>query len=198
MAEIESTFNRHLLELRKVKDTILDVKATSWHEDYNKFRSAVKEMEVMIINVINAAFDTITYVEQGVEIMDSFMHLSAREAIRRTLDKKTVEVYQLFIEDLNSVKRDITSKNVVLERMHPHYAGAAMWAKGLKSRIERQMLILNMAHFLPSAGFGDEARVQYKQTAHALDEFMRKCFNEWTFSLENVKKKFFLNFILKN
>jgi hypothetical protein len=49
------------------------------------------------------------------------------------------------------------------------------------------MLVLNMAHFLPSAGVGDEARVQYKQTSHALDEFMRKCFNEWTFSLENVK-----------
>jgi hypothetical protein len=48
------------------------------------------------------------------------------------------------------------------------------------------MLILNMAHFLPSAGIGDEARVQFKQTTHALDEFMRKCFNEWTFSLESV------------
>lgn len=77
--EIESTFHRHLFELRKVKDVILDVKATSWHEFYNKFRTAVKEMEVMVINVINATFDTVTYVEQGVEIMDAFMHLSARE-----------------------------------------------------------------------------------------------------------------------
>lgn len=59
------------------------------------------------------------------------------------------------------------------------------------------MLILNMAHFLPSAGVGDEARVQYKQTAHALDEFMRKCFNEWTFSLENVNLNLRLN-ILKS
>lgn len=48
------------------------------------------------------------------------------------------------------------------------------------------MLVLNMAHFLPAAGIGDEARVQFKQTIHALDEFMRKCFNEWTFSLESV------------
>jgi dynein heavy chain len=34
--EIESTFNKHLLDLRNVKNSILDVKATSWHEDYNK------------------------------------------------------------------------------------------------------------------------------------------------------------------
>ncbi len=79
LSEIESTFLRHLFELRKVKDVILDVKATSWHEYYNRFRSAVKEMEVMVINVINATFETVTYVEQGVEIMDGFMHLSARE-----------------------------------------------------------------------------------------------------------------------
>jgi dynein heavy chain len=103
--EIDITFNRHLMELRKVKESILDVKATSWHEDYNRliiiikimkfmsssnieltlyfsifrFRSAVKEMEVMMINVINSTFDTVTYVEQGVEILDAFMHLSARE-----------------------------------------------------------------------------------------------------------------------
>jgi dynein heavy chain len=67
--------------LRKVKETILDVKATSWHEDYNKFRSAIKEMEVMVINVLNATFETVTYVEQGVEILDAFMHLSSREVI---------------------------------------------------------------------------------------------------------------------
>lgn len=36
LSEISSTFERHLGELRKVKATILDVKATSWHEDYNK------------------------------------------------------------------------------------------------------------------------------------------------------------------
>ena len=79
LSEIESTFLRHLFELRQNKDVILDVKATSWHEYYNKFRTAVKEMEVMIINVINATFETVTYVEQGVEILDAFMHLSARE-----------------------------------------------------------------------------------------------------------------------
>jgi dynein heavy chain len=94
-------------------------------------------MEVMVINVINSAFDTITYVEQGVEILDAFMHLSARESIRRTIDKKTVEIYNMFIEDLNTVKREITSRAIVLDPMHPQYAGAALWAKGLRRRIEK-------------------------------------------------------------
>jgi hypothetical protein len=52
------------------------------------------------------------------------------------------------------------------------------------------MLILNMAHFLPSAGIGEEARLQYKHTCHALDEFMRKCQNEWSYTLDNVTEKY--------
>lgn len=52
------------------------------------------------------------------------------------------------------------------------------------------MTLLNMAHFLPSTGVGDESRTQYKQTCHALDEFIRTCFTSWTCSLDNVINKF--------
>jgi dynein heavy chain, axonemal len=123
-------------------------------------------MEIMLINVINSSFDTVTYIEQGVEILDSFMHLNTREVcialpyaeiypkeiyplsysyhliflikvIRRTVDKKTVELYQIFIQDLNTIKRDLTSKATVIDQMHPEFAGCAMWAKNLKRRIEK-------------------------------------------------------------
>ena len=33
-------------------------------------------------NVISSAFDTVTTVEQGVELLDIFMHLSTREVIK--------------------------------------------------------------------------------------------------------------------
>ncbi len=36
LLEIETVFERNLDILRDVKHTILDVKATSWHEDYNR------------------------------------------------------------------------------------------------------------------------------------------------------------------
>ena len=43
----------------------------------------------------------------------------------------------MFMDELNIVKRDITSRNAIIDQMHPNYAGAALWAKGLKRRIER-------------------------------------------------------------
>ena len=82
LTEIETNFTRHLDELRKVQSIILNVKATTWHEEYNRFRSAIKELEVMMTNVITYAFDAVKTVEQGVEVLDVFTHLNSREVRR--------------------------------------------------------------------------------------------------------------------
>lgn len=83
--EIESVFAKNLNILREVKGTILDVKATSWHDDYNRFRAGIKDLEVMMQNVIESAFDTVRTVEQGVEVLDVFMHLYSREVMLQLL-----------------------------------------------------------------------------------------------------------------
>jgi len=37
LVEIEAAFDKNLNMLYDVKKTILDVKATTWHDDYNRF-----------------------------------------------------------------------------------------------------------------------------------------------------------------
>ena len=44
-----------------------------------RFRAGMKDLEVMMINTISSAFETISTVEQGVELLDIFMHLQVRE-----------------------------------------------------------------------------------------------------------------------
>jgi len=46
---------------------------------YCRFRNGIKDLEVMMQNLIVSAFETVTTVEQGVEVLDIFMHLSSRE-----------------------------------------------------------------------------------------------------------------------
>jgi dynein heavy chain len=184
LLEIESAFDKNLAVLSGVKKTILDVKATTWHDDYNRFRAGIKDLEVMMQNVISTAFETINTVEQGVELLDAFQHLSSREAIRRTIDKKTVEVYALFNDELNSVKKELTKKCASLGPLLPKYAGQAHWARSLKGRIDRSMKVLDKAYFLPHIGTGAETRTQYNQLSTALDEFIRKTFNEWAVTVD--------------
>jgi len=46
---------------------------------HSRFRNGMKDLEVMMQNLLSSAFDTVTTVEQGVEVLDIFMHLSTRE-----------------------------------------------------------------------------------------------------------------------
>ncbi|XP_052234681.1 dynein axonemal heavy chain 2-like isoform X14 [Dreissena polymorpha] len=118
------------------------------------------------------------------------MHLSGREAIKRTIDKKTVDVYAMFNEELNAVKKELTQKTIPQSPSHPKFAGQALWARQLKRRIERSMMALDRAFFLPQIGSGKEVMTQYQQLCMALDEYIRKTFHEWTLTIdkEPVKK----------
>lgn len=65
------------------------------------------------------------------------------QAIKRTIDKKTVDVYNMFGEELNAVKKELTQKSVPLPPSHPKFSGQAHWARMLKKRIERSMMVRN-------------------------------------------------------
>lgn len=54
-----------------------------WHEEYNKYRAGVKDLEVMLQNVINAGFESITTVQEGVELLDVFTEFTTREVRKR-------------------------------------------------------------------------------------------------------------------
>lgn len=79
LREIEQTFEKHLLILKAVQSSVLDVKATVWHQEYKKYRKGMKDLEVMMQNVINGGFETITTVQEGVELLDVFTQYISRE-----------------------------------------------------------------------------------------------------------------------
>lgn len=92
LLEIEATFEKHLQRLRSLKSGILDVKSPEWHDEYNRFRAGVKDLEVMVQNLISSAFETVRTVESGVMLLEIFQHLGTRESIKRAIDRKTAEV----------------------------------------------------------------------------------------------------------
>ncbi|XP_029769486.1 dynein heavy chain 2, axonemal [Terrapene carolina triunguis] len=189
LLEIEETFQKHLHTLRNMKGGILDVKNTFWHEDFNRFRSGVKDLEVMTQNLITSAFETVRDVEHGVEIQDIFHHLSAREAIKRTFDKKAVDVYMLFNRELSLVNKELSKKLPFLPPHMCHYSGLAHWLRALRRRIDRPLKCLSNAHFLPHIGTGEESFQAYQLLVQAMDEIERKTFQEWAQTLDKDSLK---------
>ncbi|KAK1331639.1 hypothetical protein QTO34_009597 [Cnephaeus nilssonii] len=184
LLEIEDIFYKNLHMLRAVRGGILDVKNTSWHEDYNRFRSGVKDLEVMTQNLITSAFELVRDVEHGVLLLDTFHRLATREAIKRTYDKKAVDLYMLFNSELALVNRELNKKWPYLEPYMAQYSGQAHWVRILRRRIDRVMNCLSSAHFLPHIGTGEESVHTYQQMVQAIDELVRKTFQDWTATLD--------------
>ncbi|XP_036369342.1 dynein heavy chain 2, axonemal-like [Octopus sinensis] len=181
--EIEHAHQKYISQLRAMQKSILDIKSTSWHDDFNKFRCGIKDLEVMLQGLISNAFETITSVSEGVELLDIFTHLCNRENIRRTIDKKTRSTFNVFSEEMNTVKKELTLKSPYILKTHPKYSGSACWLKALKARIDLNMKMIEKAYFLNQSNFSDIAK-NYHQLISALDENIRKYFNEWNLSLD--------------
>lgn len=141
------------------------MKATNWHDDYIKFRGGLKDLEVMVQNVINSAFTTVITVQEGVDLLEVFFHLTSREvcarverekereylkffslqSIKRVVDRRTVDLFVMFNEELNLVKKEFNRQSPSLTPFQPHYAGMATWARSLKKRIDTPMKV-GMSH----------------------------------------------------
>uniref|UniRef100_A0A8C6R755 Dynein axonemal heavy chain 2 n=1 Tax=Nannospalax galili TaxID=1026970 RepID=A0A8C6R755_NANGA len=184
LLEIEDIFHKNLQTLRAVRGGILDVKNTSWHEDYNRFRAGIKDLEVMTQNLITSAFELVRDVEHGVLLLDTFHRLAAREAIMRTYEKKAVDLYMLFNSELALVNCELNKKWPYQVPYMAQFSGQAHWVRILRRRIDRVMNCLSGAHFLPHIGTGEESVHTYLQMVQAIDELVRKTFQEWTATLD--------------
>ncbi|KAM3857822.1 dynein axonemal heavy chain 2 [Diretmus argenteus] len=184
LLESESTFDRGLQTLRSVGKGILDVKNTSWHKDINRFRALVKDLEMMLQNLISSAFETVNTVEEGVWLLDIFEPMSAREDIKRTLDRKTVDVYGTFNKSLKLVNKELSQRTRPSSDYMPQTAGQAHWAMALRRRIERPMEVVQSAHFIPQIGSGTEVLLAHGQTVQTLDELVKRNFSKWSQGLD--------------
>ncbi|KAJ3242061.1 Dynein heavy chain 2, axonemal [Chytriomyces hyalinus] len=186
LEDIELAFGRNIGSLWNIRRFILDVKATRWHDDFNAFKQGVKDLEVMTQNTIISAFEGATTVDASVELLEVFHGLAKREAIKRTVEKKTADVYGLFIQELNTVKVEFETHRKAPEilRSHPDYAGSAYWARSLLKRIQFSNSGLSSAYYLPHTPLADEAKAQYDPMVSTLEDYISKTHADWVASVD--------------
>ena len=119
-----------------------------------------------------------------VHLKASFFIQSVVQVIKRTIDHKTVELYHMFNDELNAVKKEFNKKFPSIPLTRSRYSGLAAWARCLKRRIDRPMKALEQAHFLHHVGMGEETQQQYLSLAQSLEEFIGKLFNDWVATVD--------------
>lgn len=94
---IELMFSESLADIAAVKSRILDVQAATWFDDILKFKSKMKDIEVVLENLTNAVFDNVANLEDGIEALAAFYNYQKRKTLVSLFERKTLEVfYSLF------------------------------------------------------------------------------------------------------
>uniref|UniRef100_A0A3Q3RVK4 Dynein axonemal heavy chain 2 n=1 Tax=Mastacembelus armatus TaxID=205130 RepID=A0A3Q3RVK4_9TELE len=184
LLKIEGNFHQGLENLRSVGKDILDVKSTTWCNEFNKFQTLIKDQEMMMQNLINSVFKLVNTVEEGVRLLYSLRPVSTREAIKHTTEEKMEQVYNIFDRELKIVRKMLNqSTRSYLDHM-PQMAGQAHWARGLRHRLDRPMEVLQKAHFMVESHSRKQVFATYGQVVQVLDEMVRSTYNMWSQSLD--------------
>ncbi|KAJ9574123.1 hypothetical protein L9F63_008537, partial [Diploptera punctata] len=188
--KIEKDFRCHLKEIQNIQTTILDVKIPSWYDDIFRFRIQMKELEVIIENLIVAVFEQVDNVEEGVQALQAVFHYAKRDTIRPLFDRKTVEVYKMFGEEILETKKDMVEEHLNLLPGLPHFSGRATITRLKKNRLMQLMKILDDAKWLPPCGMGDEVRIQYDKLLITMEESVKNLYRKWQDTLEeNIQSR---------
>ena len=145
MREVTRMFDKQLDILHNYSDLVLDVRDASWHEQMNVFKTAVKDMEMMVQNILITALDSASNLEQGVLLLESFYAFYQRPLIIRAYDKLTVKLYNIFDNEIINVKSLFSKDILPLPLVYPQMAGRGAWALFMKQRLDENYKILQSA-----------------------------------------------------
>lgn len=136
-------------------------------------------------NLIVSAFEDANTVEASVELLEIFHFLAKREAIKRTVEKKTAEVYGSFLVELNNVKIEFEThkRTPDILRSQPDFSGSAFWARSLLKRINFSMNTLKEAYYLPPTLQATEVKEQYEPLVSSLEDYISKTHLDWSTSV---------------
>ncbi|CAM4708364.1 unnamed protein product, partial [Caretta caretta] len=105
------------------------------------------------------------------------------EAIKRTFDKKAVDVYMLFNRELALVNKELSKKLPFLPAHMCHYAGLAHWLRALHRRIDRPLKGI-------IAMLSPEERALFKEWIRYLDRKIQPGLKKLHWSLKGASATF--------
>eukprot|EP00798_Chlamydomonas_sp_ICE-L_P021926 gene21926-28972_t len=191
--DIQESFKKLVVHLKGVTYNILDVKATRWHDDFNSFKSGIKDLEVMLTNVIQLACECQSSLIGRVELLEAFEIMAKRDFIKRFVEKKTSEFYNHFNSEVNIVKKqfDTLRRSPPKSPILPKYAGAARYALNLLRRLQAtHTIVSSVRYMLPEVPEVEEVFAAYDLAQASIEQYMHNTHNDWFSTIEaNISRE---------
>ena len=118
-------------------------------------------------------------------LLEIFYSLAKRDAIKRCVEKKTVDIYLLFIRQAENARHefDENRRHPPLRANEPQFAGSALWAKSLASMVQDSWFLIQDAKYLVHSREAEEAAHHYDALMGVLNDFKTTRYLAWVEAL---------------
>ena len=196
LENIEKIYDECLQSLYQVRHTILNPSDSSWNNNYQKFRLGVNETENLVEQVLNDAFETVTSVKEGVEILDVFYQYTPRQRIRQVYEGKIERVYRKFNTQLQQVRRKLSNNKQLGILDQPRFSGKNIWLNNLQTKINSTINILQSASWFSVYGIMNVSKAEYRGVMEIITRQISEVNKQWNKSLDKNSSKKLESYLL--
>jgi len=127
---------------------MIDISNRKFDDDFYKFRCRIKELERRLASVLTQGFDDQDTIIGKFKLLESFEGLLNRPIIQDELEKKHIQLLELYKQDLKIVQSIFLEGKALVDKVDerapipinmPPIAGALFWITGLYERIKEPM-----------------------------------------------------------
>ncbi|XP_050668613.1 dynein axonemal heavy chain 2 [Leptidea sinapis] len=183
--QIEHMFHDALDNVKSVSATILDVQAPSWYDDILQFRTVIKDIEIIIENLVESVFEGVNHVEEAVIALYSLHNYSKRKSLKRIFKRKTAEVWAMFSDEVQEAKKDMVASRGQHPSDLPSFSGRAAVLRMRRNRLAYLKKVMTDASvWLMVCSSSEDVIMHVNRLMGAIDVAIRELWISWTHNLD--------------
>ncbi|KOC70969.1 Dynein-1-beta heavy chain, flagellar inner arm I1 complex [Habropoda laboriosa] len=177
--KIERLFHEALEKIEQNSSKIFDVHHSTWHDEMFAFRNEMKDLEVIIENLVASVFVNLNNVQEGVEDLQAFYSYMNREKLKVLFDAKTAEIWKLFGDDIQQTKQEVLDEREEYLSITPYYAGRALNLLLKGARLQSTREVLEQAMWMPYCSLSEDLYYQHDLLKKSIGDLVADIHSRW-------------------
>ncbi|XP_043487243.1 dynein-1-beta heavy chain, flagellar inner arm I1 complex-like isoform X1 [Polistes fuscatus] len=177
--KIERLFFESLEKIEANSHKIFDVLHVAWKNIMSIFRNEVRELEIIIENLVATVFVVMNNVQEGIENLRGFYNYMNREKLQELFNNKTMEVWKMFNDDIQQAKQDVLDKKEEYSSMTSYYSGRALALEQKANSLQATKKMMEDAEWLPYCAMKFEVFYQHDLVIKSIKDAITNLYNEW-------------------
>jgi dynein heavy chain len=192
--QIFSEFQETIEQFCRASYDILNIENMEFEDDFFKFKQRIKELERRLASVLTNSFDDCDTIIGKFKLLESFEGLLTRPIIQDELEKKQINLLELYKADLKTVAQVFQEGKPLVERLDESapigsnmapISGAISWTTGLYERVsEPFQRLMTLPQSLQDREEYKDVRKIFESLSKNLNEFESLKIDEWEKGVE--------------